>query len=167
MGILYGGEDLAFDSESNTIVCGAPIESSVPMFSIRQGKSRRSRRSSSWRSLPHYLSFSDLSNDADIIQLLSTSTSHKPTIQHRDITNQTLTNTDIDDNTPQSLPPTSALSGSLLSNLIDNLVDKTPLSHSILPQHTGDWTFITTPHNTPGSLTPLSEPETWILIDDS
>lgn len=175
MGILYGGEDLALDSESNTIVCEVPVESSAPMFSIRQGKPRRSRRSSHWRSLPLYLSFSDLSNDADIARLLSPSTPHTPTIQHRSLTIQTSINTDID--IPLSLPPTPAFSGSLLSHLVDN----TPISNSgdhstisrslhitntILP-NTGDWTFITTPHNTPGTLTPLSEPETWILIDDS
>ena len=166
MGILYD-EHLAFDSESNTIVCSAPIESSVPMFSIRQGKSRRSRRSSSWRSLPLYLSFSDLSNDADIARLLSPSIPPTPTIQHRDLTIQTLLNTDIDVKTPQSLPPTPALPGSLLSDLVDGLIDNTPNSHAILTQRIGDWTFITTPHNTPGSLTPLSDQETWILIDDS
>jgi len=166
MGILYD-ESLALDSESNIIVCGAPIESSLPMFSIRQGKSRRSRRSSSWRSLPLYLSFSDLSNDADIARLLSPSNPPTPTIQHRDLTIQTPLNTDIDIDTPQSLPPTPALPGSLLQDLVDNLVDNTPISHSILTQQTGDWTFITTPHNTPGSLTLLSDQETWILIDDS
>ncbi|KAE9379322.1 hypothetical protein N431DRAFT_434320 [Stipitochalara longipes BDJ] len=167
MGILYDGDNLAFDSESNTIVCGAPVESSVPLFSIRQGKSRRSRRSSSWRSLPLSLSFSDLSNDADIARLLSPFSPQTPTIQHRDLTICTLINSDIDINTPQSLPPNPALSGFLLSNLVDNLVDNTPISHSILTQPTGDWTLITKPHNTPGSLTPLSEPETWVLIDDS
>jgi hypothetical protein len=166
MGILYGGEDLAYDSESNTIVCGVLANNTAPMFSIRHGKPRRSRRSSHWRSLPLYLSFSELGNDADIARLLSPSTPHTPTIQHHDLsTIQTLLNTDIDNNIPQSLPPTPAFSGSLLSNPVDN----TPISiahhDSLLP--TGDWTFITTPHNTPGTLTPLSEPETWILIDDS
>jgi len=173
MGILYGGEDLAFDSESNTIVCEVPVETSAPMFSIRQGKPRRSRRGSHWRSLPLYLSFSDLSNDADIARLLSPSFPHTPTIQHRSLTIQTHVNTDID--IPQSLPPTPALSGSLLSHLVDNtLISNLHSTNShtfhrtntILP-NTGDWTFITTPHNTPGTVTPLSEPETWILIDDS
>ncbi|PMD58206.1 uncharacterized protein K444DRAFT_439546 [Hyaloscypha bicolor E] len=97
MGILYVGEDIAVDSESNTIVCGVPVESSGPMFSIRQGKPRRSRRST-WRSLPLYLSFSDLSNDADIARLLSFSTPPTPTIQHRPLTIQTHTDTLI---TPQ------------------------------------------------------------------
>jgi hypothetical protein len=165
MGILYGGEDLAYDSNSNTIVCGVLADSTGPMFSIRQGKPRRSRRSSHWRSLPLYLSFSELGNDADIARLLSPSTPHTPTIQHRDLsTFQTLLNTDID--IPQSLPPTPAFSGSLLSDLFDNTPISIAQHDSLLP--TGDWTFITTPHNTPDSLTPLSEPEeTWILIDDS
>jgi hypothetical protein len=163
MGILYGGEDLAYDSELNTIVCRVPVDSSAPMFSIRQGKPRRSRRSLHWPSLPLYLSFSELGNDADIVRLLSI-TPHTPTIQHRDLgTIQTL-NTDID--IPQSLPPTPAFSGSLLSNLVDNTPISISLTDSILP--TGDWTFITTPNNTPGTVTPNSEPETqWILIDDS
>jgi hypothetical protein len=172
MGILYGGggEDLAYDSGLNAIVCGVSVDHSSPMFSIRPVKPRRSRRSSSWRSVPLYLSFSDLSDDADIARFLSLSPSntHTPTIQHRDLTIQPLTNTDID--SPQSLPPTPAFTGSLLSNLV---VDNTPnaisssLHDSILPQQAGDWTFITAPHNTPGTATPLSEPETWILIDDS
>ena len=171
MGILYVGEDIAVDSEPNTIVCGVPVESSAPMFSIRQGKPRRSRRST-WRSLPLYLSFSDLSNDADIARLLSFSAPPTPTIQHRSLTIQTHTNTDID--IPQSLPPTPAFTGSLLPHLVDNTpisnLDSTlsrtlRLANTILP-NTGDWTVITTPHNTPGTLTPLSEPETWILIDD-
>lgn len=171
MGILYGGgEEVAYDSNLKAIVCGVSVDHSSPMFSIRHGKPRRSRRSSSWRSLPLYLSFSDLSDDADIARFLSLSSSnpHTPTIQHRDLTIQTLINTDIDD--PQSLPPTPAFTGSLLSDLT---VDNTPnaifssLYDSILPQHTGDWTFITAPPNTPGTATSLSEPETWILIDDS
>jgi hypothetical protein len=166
MGILYGGEDLAYDSESNTIVCGFLADSTAPMFSIRQGKPRRSRRSSHWRSLPLYLSFSELGNDADIARLLSPSIPHTPTIQYRNFSSiQTLLKTDTNIDIPQSLPPTPAFSGSLLSNLVDNTPISAAQYDSLLP--TGDWTFITTPHNTPGTLTPLSEPETWILIDDS
>jgi hypothetical protein len=166
MGILYGGEEVAYDSESNTIVCGVLASSTAPMFSIRQGKPRRSRRSSYWRSLPLHLSFSELGNDADIARLLSPSTPHTPMIQHRDRrTIQTPLNTNIDNDIPQSLPPTTAFSGSLLSNLVDNTPISIAQHGSLLP--TGDWIFITTPPNTPGSLTPLSEPETWILIDDS
>ncbi len=166
MGILYGDEDLAFDSELNTIVCGVLANSTAPMFSIRQGRPRHSRRSPHWRSLPLYLSFSELGNDADIARLLSPSTPHTPTIQRRDLsTIQTLLNTNIDDDIPQSLPPTPAFPGSLLSDLVDNAPFSISQHDSLLP--TGDWTFITTSHNTPGSLTPLSELETWILIDDS
>jgi hypothetical protein len=170
MGILYEDESIAHDSESNTIVCDAPIEHSVPMFIVRHGKPRRSRRRSTWRSLPLYLSFSSLSNDADITRLLSPSVSHTPTIQHRDVTVEIPTpiNTDIsiDTSIPQSLPPTPAFSGSVHGS---HLVDNTPISplSSIFHQHTGDWTFITALHNTPGTSTPHSEPETWILIDDS
>jgi hypothetical protein len=163
MGILYDEESIAHDSESNTIVCDVPVGQSIPMFSVRLGKPRRSRRRSTWRSLPLYLSFSDLSNDADIARLLSPSVLHTPTIQHRDLTIQTH-NMDNDTSIPQSLPPTPAFSGFIHSL---HLVDNTPISNSILHQHPGDWTFITAPHNTPGTSTPLSEPETWILIDDS
>ena len=165
MGILYDNEDTAHDSEPNTIVSDVPVEQSVPMFSIRYGKPRRSRRRSTWRSLPLYLSFSDLSNDTGIARFLSPSIPHSPTIQHHDLTIlQHITN-DIDTCIPQSLPPTPAFSGSLLSNPVDNTPISIAQHGSLLP--TGDWIFITTPPNTPGSLTPLSEPETWILIDDS
>lgn len=168
MGILYEDENIAHDSESNTVVCDVPVEQSVPMFIVRHGKPRRSRRRSTWRSLPLYLSFSDLTSDAEIARLLSPSNSHTPTIQHRDLTIgiPTHINTDIDTIIPQSLPPTPAFSGSMHGL---NPIDNTPVSplNSILAQHTGDWTFITATHNTPGTSTPLSEPETWILIDDS
>jgi hypothetical protein len=107
-----------------------------------------------------------LGNDADIARLLSPSTPHTPTIQHRDLSKiQTLLNTNIDNDIPQSLPPIPAFLGSLLSDLVDNTPISISQHDSLLP--TGDWTFVTTPHNTPGSLTPVSDPETWILIDDS
>jgi hypothetical protein len=166
MGILYDNEDTAHDSEPNTISSGVPVEQSVPMFSIRYGKPRRSRRRSTWHSLPLYLSFSDLSNNADIARFLSPSVPQTPTIQHRDLAILPHITTDIDTCIPQSLPPTPAFTG---SGLHLNLIDNTPisLSNSIHNQHTGDWTFISAPHNTPETATPLSEPETWILIDDS
>ena len=166
MGILYDNneEDVALDSESNAILCNVPVEveHSVPMFSIRYGKPRRSRRST-WRSLPLYLSFTDLSQDTDIARLLSQTPSYIPPIPHR----STQPNTNID--IPQSLPPIPAFSD---LHLIDNtLTTAFPISHSIsnsipILQHPVDWTFIAAPHNTT-SLTPTSEPETWILIDDS
>jgi len=168
MGILYDNEDTAHDSEPNTIVSDVPVEQSVPMFSIRYGKPRRSRRRSTWRSLPLYLSFSDLSNDTGIARFLSPSIPHSPTIQHHDLTIlQHITN-DIDTCIPQSLPPTPAFTGSSFHlNLINNTDTIISRSHPIRNhQHTGDWTFITAPHNTPETATPLSEPETWILIDD-
>jgi len=171
MGILYDDGDLAHDSESNIIVCDVPVDRAVPLYIIRHGKPSRSRRRStcsSWRSLSLYSSFSDLCNDADIARLLSPSVLHTPIIPHRDPTveNPIHITSNIDTCIPQSLPPTPAFSGS--SHGL-HLIDNTPisLSNSILHQHTGDWTFISAPHNTPETPTPLSEPETWILIDDS
>lgn len=171
MGILYDNEGIAHDSEQNTIVSGVPVEQSAPLFSIRYGKPRRSRRRSTWRSLPLYLSFSDLSNDADIARFLSPSIPHTTTIQHHDLTIPTPITNDIDTCIPQSLPPTPAFPGSGSSfhlNLLDNpntLISRSqPIRNH---QHAGDWTFISAPHNTPETATPLSEPETWILIDDS
>lgn len=161
MGILYGDEDNVHDLESNTIVCDIPVEPSPPLFSIRQGRTRRSRRRSNWHSLSLYLSLSDLSNDADIARLLSPSISHTPTIQHHGLTTQTH-HLEIDTSIPQSLPPTPAFSG-FSQDL--HLVDNTLIS--ISQNNTGDWTFISAPHNTPETATPLSEPETWIMIDDS
>lgn len=162
MGILYSDEteDIVPDSESNTIVCDVPVERPVPMFIIRQGKARRSRHRSAWRSLPLYLSFSDLSDDADIARLISPSISHTPTIQHLDPIASTHLVTDM--HIPQSLPPASAFAS---AHLQLDLVDNTPIS--LRHQHAGDWTFINTPRTMPGTCTPVSEPETWILIDDS
>jgi len=164
LGILYENEDTAQDSESNTNVCDVPIERSVPLFSIRYGKPRRSRQRSTRRSLPLYLSFSDLSNDADIARFLSPSIPHTSSIQSRNLAILPHITTDIDTCIPQSLPPTPAFTGSGLQFIDNSFVS---LSHSIVHnQRTGDWTFITAPHNTPETVTPLSEPETWILIDD-
>ncbi|KUJ21109.1 uncharacterized protein LY89DRAFT_426969 [Mollisia scopiformis] len=175
MGILYkDDEDIAQVSKSNTVSCDVPVQHPVPMFIIRRGKPKRSRRRSTWRSLPLYLSFSGLSDDADIARLLSpsTTTSPIPTIQHRTKIPLMSSNTDID--IPQSLPaPLSSAfgSGSLQGS---HFLDNTTFSISIPEPHsfdtisnTGDWTFIQTPHHVSASSTPSSEPETWILIDDS
>ncbi|KAK0124486.1 hypothetical protein ONS95_009438 [Cadophora gregata] len=165
LGILYNdNEDLAQDSDSNTIACDVPIEPSVPMFIFRQGKPRLSRRRSNWSSLPLYLSLSSLSDDADISRLLSLSPF--PTIQHRLTQAPTTTSTDI----PQSLP-TSALEFPYHDVNNDNthsISSAQQHQHQhILDFNSGDWTFIHTPHHADPSPTPSSEPETWILIDDS
>ncbi|KAH9222735.1 hypothetical protein DL95DRAFT_518293 [Leptodontidium sp. 2 PMI_412] len=153
LGILYNdNEDLTQDSESNTIACDVPVEQSVPMFVLRQGKPRRSRRRSTWRSLPLYLPLSSLSDDADIARLLSLSPA--PTIQHR-----LTTPTPMD--TPLSLPPLA-----LESPQHDNTISISSPRHT-LDFYSGDWTFVHTPHHADPSPTPSSEPETWILIDDS
>jgi hypothetical protein len=161
LGILYNNdEDIAQDSKSNTVACDIPVEQSVPMFVIRHGKPCRSRRRSTWRSLPLYLSLSTLTEDADIARLLSPSTPHTPTIQHRDTSIPTPTTTDI----PLSLPAPPALESTHKS---EHLLDNTVQSPHSFDLNSGDWTFITTPHTTPLVSTPsASEPETWILLSD-
>jgi hypothetical protein len=158
LGILYNDEDNIQDSESNITLCDVPLEQSVPIFTLRHKQPKRSRRRPVRSSpLPLYLSFSCLSDDSDIARLLSPSVSHTPTIQHRDITLPTSTASGID--TPQSLPPTSALESSI------HFLDNTPITstpHLIRE----DWTFINTGHHTP-TATPSSEPEAWVLIDGS
>lgn len=165
MGILYNDQDnTAQDSESNTVSCDLPVERSVPVFVLRHGKPRRSRRrSTAWRSLPLYLSFSGLSDDSDIARLLSPpSTPYKSTIQHRITIRTPPITTDI----PQSLPPTplALASVSTSASRFDN--DTLPIS-LVHDFPSGDWTFVTPSHPTADTPTPASEPENWILIDDS
>jgi hypothetical protein len=172
MGILYNNDDIAQDSQPNLVLCDVPVQQTVPMFIIRHGKPKRSRRRSTWRALPLSLSFSGLSEDADIARLSSPSTTSPiPTIQHRTkIPLMPLLNIDI----PQSLPgpPSPALgSGSLHGS---HFLDNTTFSISIpaprsfeTTSNSGDWTLIQTPRHHSTSTTPSSEPETWILIDDS
>ncbi|XMA08588.1 hypothetical protein WAI453_001379 [Rhynchosporium graminicola] len=152
LGILYNdNEDLPQDFESSTIACDVPFQQSVPMFTLRQGKPRRSRRLSTWRSSPLHLSLSSLGDDADITRLLSFSPI--PMIQLR------CTFLSID--TPQSLPPLA-----LECPNHDNTASVSS-PHRILGFNSGDWTFIHTPYHADLSSSPSSEPETWILIDDS
>jgi len=163
LGILYDHEkDIAQDSldESSTNTASCNVLSTIcPLFVIRPGRPKRSprhfRSSSAWRSLPLYLSFSGLSEDAEIARLLSPEPSIPPsipssTIQHRPSFPINKFPTPVP---PQSLPPQQALElPSLL--FIDN---------------NSEWTFITTPTtNTQTSQpsTPLSEPEAWILLSD-
>jgi len=157
MGILYDHEEnTTHDSEPNNIVCDIRVEQPPPMFVIRNSKPRRSRRRSSFRSLPLYLSFSSLSEDTEIAQFISSST-----IQHRPISipiPQTIS-TSPDIKIPLSLPSTPAL--------------QPPVSNSISlptsPNHeVNDWILI--PQHTCTTLittTPSTNPEPWILIDDS
>jgi hypothetical protein len=164
MGILYKDEGTAL-KEFNSIARDVPVQQSAPMFVIRPSRPRKRAQRSSWRTLPLYLSLSDLSTDADIARLLSPSTSYTSTIQHRDTHT-----TDI----PQSLPTTSA-SGSvsahesttpLSSSAIYDLI---PHEISIPPQslESGDWTFINnTNASTPSLTSPASETETWIFLSD-
>lgn len=183
MGLLYNDdEDIASDSLSNSVSCDVPVQQSIPLFVIRHGKPKRSRRRSrsTWRSsLPLYLSFSELGDDADIARLLfqSTTTTHTPTIQHQTVVPLVPLNNHID--IPQSLPTPSALA--FRSNSVNNTLNTPNLvsasiprqvsiqpPHSFLPNGTEDWTLILPQHTTPHPTTPcLSEPETWILIDDS
>lgn len=174
MGILDNDdEDFGQDCKPNTVLCDVPVQQTVPTFIIRYGKPKRSRRRSTWSLLPLYLSFSGLSDDADIARLLSPSVTPTSTIQHRTKIPSMSLNTDID--TPQSLPaPPLALGSGPGSLHGSHFLDNTILQISIpTPQsfethsNTRDWTFIQTPHHNSASTTPSSEPETWILIDDS
>ncbi|CZT49785.1 uncharacterized protein RSE6_10675 [Rhynchosporium secalis] len=62
---------------------------------------------------------------------------------------------------PQSLPPLA-----LECPNHDNTASVSS-PHRILGFNSGDWTFIHTPYHADLSSSPSSEPETWILIDDS
>lgn len=161
MGTLYNDdEDIVSDSLSNSVSCDVPVQQSIPMFIIRHGKPKRSRRSrSSWRSsLPLYLSFSGLSDDADIARLLSpsTNTTYTSTIQHRTKIPLSSQHTDID--IPQSLPAPSELafwSGSLHQSISrDNTPAPVPISIPVRPSHSfnlndsEDWTLIHPTHTT-------------------
>jgi len=151
MGILYHEDNL--QEESNSVACEIP---STPMYFLRPRKASQRAHRSTWRSLPLYLSLSDLSHDADIARLPSPSIPHTPTIQHHEISPST-TITDL----PQSLPPNTALE---FTHGSTHFLDKTSHPFDIL--NSGDWTFIdTAPHN-PLVSTPSSEPETWILLSD-
>lgn len=155
MGILYHDENV--QEEPNSVACDIP---STPMFFLRPSKSSRRTRRSKLRDLPLYLSMSDLSHDADIARLLSSSISHTQTIQHRDVSPSPLM-TDI----PQSLPPASALEfthGS--TRFLDDTISNSTLAFDF--PISGDWTFIGTAPHTPLVSTPSSEPETWILLSD-
>jgi hypothetical protein len=163
MGILHDSKD-----QENKVACEVPLEQASPMFILRHRKPKPRRRST-WRSLPLYLSFSSLGDDADIARLLSPSISNPQTpmtIQHHELP-PTPNTTDI----PQSLPPTPALeSASVIGS--EHLIPNTPIeisqTHSLPLNTTGDWEFINTPqhHSDPQTSTPLSEPETWILLGD-
>jgi len=156
MGILWDDYDNKLD-ESTAAYLGGPKEQSAPMFAIRPSRQSRCSRRSKWRSLPLYLPSSGLSHDADIARLTSP-ISHNPAIQHREISTNVSNTTDI----PQSLPPPSALSSSSRSTHLLNNTNSIPINLDLTP---GDWTFINTP-SSPNSTTPLSEPETWILLSD-
>lgn len=185
MGILYNenDEDVARDVELNTISCDVPVEHSFPMFVIRHGKPRRSRRRIiAWSLPPLYMSFATLSDDVDIAHFLSHSNAPMPKTKHYESIEPTPPSpisiplpTDID--IPQSLPPPSAFEMESIYGSGSSIIssDNTPIQISLPAPQTsllnqqGDWTFVNIPlrHNTTIVETPISEPETWILIDDS
>ncbi|CAL3964873.1 unnamed protein product [Diplocarpon coronariae] len=146
LGILYnvnGG--LAQDYESNTIACDVPVKPTAPKVTYRYGNLRPSRRHSALRSLlrcsPPPLSF--MSDDANIARL-SIQASPTPTIQPcRSL--------------PQPAPEPRFL------NVNTSISSRRDLPHL----YTEDWTLIHTPQNADPSLTPTSEPGSWVLIDDS
>jgi hypothetical protein len=154
MGNLYDHEEEnTHDSEASDIVYDIRNEEHPPMFVIRKGRQRRSRRRSTLHSLPLYLSFTNLSEDTEIARFISPSM-----IQHRPTLQPISANPD-DIDIPLSLPSTPE--------------SHAPISNSIsLPSSPNyefkDWilipldictTFTTT--------TSSSNPEPWILIDDS
>jgi len=158
---------------------------------------RSRRRAISRSLPPLCLSFSALSDDVDITQFLQISRSITPVplptpmpmIQHRESPKTKTTPSPLpvlpapDIDIPLSLPPPSAFESMYGSfhSAISILSTPTAISlpspeSNLLPQHqVGDWTFITHPSTHPHyhenekleMSTPVSEPETWILIDDS
>ena len=162
LGILYCDDEELQDA--NAVLCDVLVRQEAPMFVMRPSRRSRRRRSI-WRpdTLPLYLSFSSLGDDADIVRLLCPSTTRNtPTIQHRDhIPSTTASIMNIDFEIPQSLPPTSPALSSSINKSTHLLSINTPT----LVQAGEDWTFITHTHTQHDS-TPSSEPETWILCDD-
>lgn len=184
MGILYNEDDSAVsrDENANVVSCDVAVEHSFPCtFVLSHGKPKRSRRSVALRSTlpPLYLSLSDLSDDSEIARLLARSIASVPVAlhasQHRErpvtkphplsITTDIKTDLDI----PQSLPPPSAFESMYGSGSLSIPASKPNDPPQIsLPPHAIDWTFISSPSHTdttPSS--PSSEPDTWVLIDDS
>jgi len=153
MGILYNDEDAA-EGHPSAVVHDVQVEQSSPLFAMQPGRSRRSRRSA-WRELHLNLSHSDLSNDAEIARLLFSSKSCAPTIQHRDFLIPV-----IDHEPSLSLPQPSALESR--HDFFDSIK---PTSSPLNDFGSGDWIYVNT--NTPHHSTPSTEPETWILVDDS
>ena len=88
LGILYDHEkdivqDSLDESSTNTVSCNV-LSTICPLFVVRPGRPKRSprhfRSNSAWRSLPLYLSFSGLSEDAEIARLLSPEPSISPSV---------------------------------------------------------------------------------------
>jgi hypothetical protein len=164
MGILYFDEQHDDShAKENAVSCNVPLKLEVPTFITRPSRRSRRRRST-WRSLPLCGSFSDLTDDPDIARLIFPIPPPTTTIQHRDpIPSISASIVDID--VPLSLPTqTTASSSSHHLNrsklLLHNIQTFVPPSE--------DWTFIDEIHpHTPHGCTPSSEPETWILCDDS
>ncbi|PBP22725.1 hypothetical protein BUE80_DR006396 [Diplocarpon rosae] len=157
LGVLYNNnDDLVRGYEPNAIACYVPVMPTVPIVGLRYSKPKHPQRRSTWRSLPIYppLSLSSRSDDADILRL-SSQASPIPTIRPRKLT-PVCTNLPL-----QSLPPPAPE-----PQFLDDLVSVSSSRH-LLDLTAGDWTLIHTPHHADSSLTPPSEPETWVLIDDS
>ncbi|KAF4637896.1 hypothetical protein G7Y89_g169 [Cudoniella acicularis] len=160
MGILYDVEDVA--QQSNAIASEVPFQQASPLFIPRQRKPRPSRRRSTWRSLPLYLSLSNLKDDADIARFLSP-TAPPTSIQHRKHKVPLPQPLSLD--IPQSLPPVAAPA---LTESPTNIFPNTPISTSPTT-YFNDWEFInniSTPTHPPETITPSSEPETWIFLSD-
>jgi len=147
MGILYhDDESVQAQDESNSVECEIPVEQIAPAFVLRPSRRSRNLRQ---RQLQLFLSCTDLGADSEIARLLSPS---RQTIQHRHNIS-----TPISIDIPQSLPPHSALESA------HGISNSHFLDPAIFDSALGDWTFIQ-PNSRPD--TPLSEPETWILLSD-
>ncbi|RDL40447.1 uncharacterized protein BP5553_00426 [Venustampulla echinocandica] len=170
LGILY--DNVEDTTQDKSVVCEVPLEQPSPLFTLRYRKSsrnsRRNRRRSQRSSLPLYLSLSNLKDDADIVRLLSPSTSTtatKPPIQHRAVP---ATPPPISLDIPQSLPVAAvpALEESIHSS-VPHFLDNTSILPTPHENHVSDWEFIMINNDaTLQTTTPSSEPETWILLGD-
>jgi len=149
LGILYESyECVPLDSLDSTLVQDSSPELSLP--TLRTRSPSQSRRASLRNSLPLSLSLSCLSNDLDIVRLMtseSSSLSHNMTTQNRGTSPLF---------SPQSLPPVltdterpniSSPSSSIIHNN-EEFLDST-------------WSVINSEPSTP-----ISEGETWIILGD-
>jgi hypothetical protein len=148
MGVLYDDDNTVQEDSHNFVALEVPVQQPAP-FVIRFSKRiRPSKRKSRAAWLPLNLSLSDLRNDPDIGQWLSSSsTSQLPTIHDLSL----ISHIDISHSTHGS------------AHLLDDTISNSPQHNLIID----DWTFIDT---TPSTLLSSSESESWLderwLVED-